>query len=144
MQFTYQAQLEPDPSGGFLATFSDVPEAIAGGATQAETLAEAAQALYQGLLSYSERGMRLPAAKAHTGYPVHLPARQAVKLAVLDSFVESGMSKSELARRIGRGETEARRILDPDHGTKLALLEEALAAMGKQLSIGLAPLEAAE
>lgn len=144
MQLTYQVQLKPDPDGGFLATFPDVPEAIAGGLTESETLDEAAKALFQGLLSYPERGMRLPAPREKTGRPVNLPAQQAVKLAVLDSFIESGISKSELARRIGRGETEARRILDPDHGTKLALLEEALAAMGKQLSIGFAPLEAAE
>jgi antitoxin HicB len=37
-----------------------------------------------------------------------------------------------LARRLGKAETEAHRILDPDHHTKAPALEEALAIFGKR------------
>ena len=59
----------------------------------------------------------------------------AAKLAVLDAFRASGLSKPELSRRLGRDE-EVRRILDPMHPTKLPTLRAALAALGRRLVIG--------
>ena len=56
--------------------------------------------------------------------------------AVLESFVAAGISKSELARRIGRDEKEVRRILDPKHATKLPALTSALHALGRRLVVG--------
>ena len=55
----------------------------------------------------------------------------AAKAAVYTAWKEAGVSKSELARRLRRNETEVRRILDPHHGTKLDQLEEAARALGK-------------
>ncbi len=53
------------------------------------------------------------------------------------------MSKSELARRLGVRETEARRILDPMHATKLPRLQEALVIFGKRLVVGFEEIQAA-
>jgi antitoxin HicB len=60
----------------------------------------------------------------------------AAKIAVLEAFAKSGISKSELARRLRKDEKEIRRILDPRHATKLATLTEALRELGQQLVIG--------
>jgi antitoxin HicB len=60
----------------------------------------------------------------------------AAKIAVLEAFKRSGVGKSELGRRIGKDETEVRRILDPRHNPKLATLTEALRQLGQQLVIG--------
>jgi antitoxin HicB len=60
----------------------------------------------------------------------------AAKIAVLEAFAKSGISKSELARRLRKDEKEVRRILDPRHLTKLATLTEALRELGQQLVIG--------
>jgi antitoxin HicB len=54
----------------------------------------------------------------------------------LEAFKRSGITKSELGRRIGKDEKEVRRILDPRHRTKLATLTEALRMLGQQLVIG--------
>ncbi len=67
----------------------------------------------------------------------------AAKLAVLEAFAASGLSKSELARRIGKNEREARRILDPRHPTKLPALTAALRALGKRLVVGVMEAKAA-
>ena len=45
--------------------------------------------------------------------PIAVEAAVAAKLAFLDAFGGAGMSKSELARRIGKDEKEVRRLLDP-------------------------------
>ena len=132
MQYSYFAELTRDPDGGFLATFPDVPEAIAHGATRELALYQAALALSQGLRTYFERKLRLPIPVARSGTPVHLAAHDAMKLAVMDAFLAADITKSELAARLGKHEGEARRILDPDHATKLPLLEAALAVLGRK------------
>lgn len=135
MEYVYAAQLTPDPDGGLLVTFPDVPEALTFGENEAEALGSAAEALGLALRSYAVRGIAIPMAKAQAGYPVAVPAGDALKLAVIDAFRTTGITKTELARRIGKSENEARRILDPDHPTKLATLQKALRAMNRQITI---------
>ena len=67
------------------------------------------------LLSYLERGKPLPKPRARGRDLVDIAVAPdvAAKLAVLESFAAAGISKSELARRIGKDEKEVRRILDP-------------------------------
>lgn len=131
--YQYLAMQEADPEGGYQITFPDVPEAITGGADEAEARANAAEALGLALRGILQEGRPLPrpAAKGRGLVPIAVDPDTAFKLAAIDAFKASGISKSELARRIGRGETEARRILDPDHPTGLPLMKAALAALGK-------------
>ena len=106
----------------------------------ADARAMAADALGVALLIYIEQDRRLP--EPGQGDSMIAPdADIAAKIAVIESFKAAGISQSELARRMGKDEKEARRILDPNHATKLPLLAEALAVLGKRLVIG---LEAAE
>jgi antitoxin HicB len=65
------------------------------------------------------------------------------KLAVLEAFGAAGISKSELARRLGKDEKEVRRMLDPRHPTKLPALTAVLRALGKRLVVGVVEAEAA-
>jgi hypothetical protein len=76
-----------------------------------------------------------------SGVKVTVSAEAAAKLAVLEAFAASSMSKSELARRLGVRETEARRILDPMHATKLPRLQEALVIFGKRLVVGVEEIQ---
>lgn len=129
--------MEADPEGGYQITFPDVPEAITGGADEAEARVNAAEALglaLRGIVAMG-RPMPVPSANGKGLVPIAVEPNTAFKLAVIEAFNESGISKSELARRLGRGETEARRILDPDHATGLALMRAALAALGKTVMI---------
>jgi antitoxin HicB len=135
--FIYRAVLEPGENQGVIVvTFPDVPEAITEGNGEADALLQARDALETALLTYPMERLPLPDARATTGHPVVVSAETAAKLAVLEAFNAAGISKSELARRIGRNENEARRILDPMHSTKLPRLEQALAALGKRLVVG--------
>lgn len=142
MQFIYRATLTPEPDGGYLVTFADVPEAITQGDDMADALASAREALGLALRGIVQDGGVLPAPEATTGTPVAVDAEAALKLAVISAFRAAGISKTELARRLGKTETEARRILDPDHGTRLGQLQDALAVMGKTIAVSV--LDAAE
>ena len=98
-----------------------------------------------GLLSYLVRGRPLPKprAKGRNLVDIAVAPDVAAKLAVLESFAAAGISKSELARRIGKDEKEVRRILDPKHPTKLPVLTATLRALGKRLVVGVMEAEAA-
>ncbi len=68
--------------------------------------------------------------------PIAVDPEVAAKLAVIEAVREAGINKSEFARRIGKDEKEARRILDPRHATKLSTLTAALRRLGQQLVVG--------
>ena len=137
MDYVYAADFQPDPEGGFIVTFPDVPEAITFGDDLADARTSAAEALGLALRGYLVLGRPLPKAVAKRKGLVAVPvnAATALKLAVVEAFNASGLSKSELARRLGKAEGEARRILDPDHPTKVQALEAALAALGKEIVV---------
>jgi antitoxin HicB len=136
--FVYGARFEPGDEGGIVVSFPDVPEAITQGDDEADAARQAQEALGLALLTYPRRGLVVPTAKARAGGLVRIAvaAEVAAKIAVLEAFASSGISKSELARRLRKDEKEIRRILDPRHATKLATLTEALRELGQQLVIG--------
>jgi len=115
-------------------SFPDVPEAITQGDSEADAIKQAQEALGLALLTYPRRGLPVPDAKAKGRGLIAIAV--APEIAVLEAFKRSGISKSELGRRIGKDEKEVRRILDPRHNTKLATLIEALRELGQQLVIG--------
>lgn len=137
MEYSYKATVAPDPDGGFLVTFEDVPEALTAGEDRAEALANAREALGLALRGILQEGRDLPPARAVNGVPVAVDAAVAAKLALVLAFRTADISKSELARRLGKTEGEARRILDPDHGTKIGQIEEALRALGKEIVLNI-------
>lgn len=138
--YVYRALFEPgDRRGNIVVSFPDVPEAITQGRGEAGALTMAEEALDLALLSYLERGEALPKprAKARNLVEIAIAPDVAAKLAVLEVFAASGISKSELGRRIGKDEKEVRRILDPKHPTKLPALTAVLRALGKRLVVGI-------
>ena len=143
--YVYRAQFERGSRRGLVVSFPDVPEAITQGRDMADARVMAEEALGLALLSYPERGLPLPKprAKGRGLIEIAVAPEVAAKLAVLESFVAAGISKTELARRIGKDEKEVRRILDPKHATKLPALTAALRALGKRLVVGVTEAEAA-
>lgn len=143
--YVYRAEFERGAKRGHVVSFPDVPEAIRQGRDLAEARAMAEEALGLALLTYAARSLPLPKPRAKGGKFVQIAVAPdvAAKLAVLEAFAAAGISKSELARRIGKDGKEVRRILDPKHATKLPSLVEALRALGKRLVVGVVEAEAA-
>jgi antitoxin HicB len=135
----YLAKFQPD-GGAILVTFPDVPEAVTGGATEAEAMTNAGEALELALLTYATQGRELPRATRHPAAGgsyrvIFVSAAAAAKMALIAAFRESGMTRVALAARLGKGENEVRRMLDPHHRTKLPAIEDALRVLGKRLVI---------
>src|SRR5947209_4420892 len=135
--FIYGAQFERGDRHSIVVSFPDVPEAITQGKDEDDARSMAAEALGLALLSYAVRGLRFPRRARRKGLiPIAVEPDVAAKLAVLEAFRDGGISKSELARRLGKDEKEIRRILDPRHPTKLGALTGALRALGRRLVLG--------
>lgn len=136
MQNAYPVFVQSD-DGDLVVRSRDLPELLTFGHDEAEALANAAEALEVVALTYVEKGLPLPSpSKPQEGERlVYLSAPVAAKLAVWQAFVASGLSKSELARRMGVAEGEVRRILDPDYGSKLDKLDLAARALGMRLVV---------
>lgn len=133
----FEAKLASNGDGGFVVRFASVPEAITEGATRAQALANASDALEVALFGRMKDGDDLPS-PLHTRpgrNAVHLSAQASAKLALYRAFRESGMTRTGFAARLGLDEKEVRRTLDPYHSTRLSALETALAALGYRLEL---------
>jgi antitoxin HicB len=137
-ELVYPVILTPDEAdGGFVVTFPDLPEAITQAEDAAGALHEAADALEEAIAGRIRRGDPIPrpSTTAGSGLYVPVPALTAAKAALCLALRESGLSKSELAARLGCDEKEVRRLLDPRHPSKLPRIERALSALGKSLAV---------
>jgi antitoxin HicB len=126
-----------EEAGDFVVVVRDLPEVVTSGDSLEEALALAADAIEVIVAGRMDEDLLVPSPSplAKGEYPVALPAALAAKLAVYRAWKDSGLKKTELARRLDRNEAEVRRILDPRHGTKLAQLDEAAHALGGRLVV---------
>jgi antitoxin HicB len=139
MKTGYAVQLT-STDGEIVVSCRDLPEVVTSGASESEALEMAEDAIDVVVSAAIDEGLAVPepTAAKKGEYIVSLPAQTAAKLAVWRAFVAAGITKAELARRLGVGENEVRRILSPRYRTKLDRLEEAARALGTRLVIDLA------
>ena len=133
--YGFRVSLQTDPDGGVLATFPDVPEAITSGHDRDDAIRSAQEALAVALFGYLKEGRPIPVSKRKSGVLVAPQTTDVLKIAVVEAWMDSGLSKSEFARMLDINEKEARRILDPDAATKADRLEGALSVLGRKVHI---------
>lgn len=129
----YTAHFEPD-EGDWLVTFPALPEAITGGSSRKEARTNAQDALEVVLLTYMKDGRDLPD-DVQTGgdsEAVAVSSQVVAKISFIQAFKASGLTRVALAERLGKQETEIRRMLDPYYGSKLPQLEAGMIALGKR------------
>lgn len=137
-RFTYPIILTTDDDdGGYVVTCRDVPEVVTQGATFEEAISEAEGALEAAIEMRIEDGLDipLPTAKKRGESFASLPITSAMKAALYIELRNQDVKKTDLARMLGMDEKEARRMLDPKHGTKVPALERALHILGKRVSL---------
>ena len=137
--FVYPAILRPEKRGAFTVRFPDLPEAITSGKNRADALLQAADCLEEAIAGRIADGLEVPVPTVnHRNHvQVAVPAPMAAKAALYLATQESGLSNSELGRKLGLDEKEIRRMLDPRHATRLARIQMALDFLGKRLVVSL-------
>ncbi|WP_375450409.1 type II toxin-antitoxin system HicB family antitoxin [uncultured Devosia sp.] len=135
----YLGHFTPD-GDGFIVTFPAFPEANTAGHDEAEALDNARDALEVTVLTYTKDNRNLPPSDQDSVteglyHRISISAAVLAKLSFIQAFRASGMTRSGLAARLGKGENEVRRMLDPYHATKLRTIENGLLVLGKRLVI---------
>jgi antitoxin HicB len=117
--------------------FVDLPRVATDGKDPREAMDEAMDALGSDLSIRLSRREEIPTpSAAKRGQRlVSVPLWLAPKLALYTAMRDQGVNNSELARRLGVHERVVRRMLDPEHGSKPARIQAALAELGKQMIV---------
>jgi antitoxin HicB len=121
----------------FLATFSDIPEAITQGETREEALLAAQEALETALDFYfdDERIVPVPS-KPKRGQPVvELPPSIAAKVILMNEMVRQRVRPAELARRLNTSPQAVNRLVNLRYSSKIDGIDDALKALGKTLEV---------
>ena len=143
MRLAYPVELEeltPEDGGGFLVRFPDWDGALTHGDDRAEALVNAEDCLEEMVAYRINHREPLPEPSPAQGRPlVALSGQMAGKAALWLALRERGVSLDELARRLGQPSTlQVQRLLDPRRRSRMELLDQALAALGKRLVVEVA------
>jgi antitoxin HicB len=137
-RFQYPVVLTPAEEGGYVVTCRDLPELVTQGETVDDALEQAADAMDEVFATYLTEGLDFPQpSKAkRREQMVAPPAETVAKAALYVAMRQAGISKVQLAKRLGVDEKEVRRLLDPHYGSKLPRIAKAISLLGQRLVIG--------
>jgi antitoxin HicB len=135
----YPATLKADKKRGFTVIFRDIPEAITQGEDMEDALTHAIDALETAMEFYFEdrREVPMPSAPKRGEHLVTLAVSVSLKVLLLNEMVRQNVRPAELARRMHASKQEVNRITTLGHATKADRVADALAALGKRLTVGL-------
>jgi len=136
----YFAKFEPDPDSGFVIEFPDFGWGVSQGDDEEDGRRMATDLLTTMVQEHIRTGKELPNPGKFRGPKyrlIRLPAIQGMKAELYLALRRSGMTKAQLARRIGISKDEVDRVLDLSRRTRVERLEAAFAALGKQIMIAI-------
>jgi len=137
-RFQYAVLLSPADEGGYVVTCRDLPELITQGESVEEAMEQASDAMDEVFATYLTEGLDFPEpSKARRReHMVAPPPETVAKAALYVAMRRAGISKVQLAKRLGVDEKEVRRLLDPHYGSKLPRIARAISVLGQRLVIG--------
>jgi antitoxin HicB len=139
---SYPVVLVEDNNDTILVDFPDFPECHTFGDDAEDALAHAVDALESVIMGRMAGRKDIPLPSPARGRPtVTLPLQSAIKTAIYQAMRQRKMTKARLARKMGWNPPQVDRLLSLRHRTRLDLLEQALAALGKKAEVRI--LEAA-
>lgn len=136
----YVVTLELDTNSTYWVRCPDIPEMNSVGDTVDDALKEALDGLETAFSIYMDMRRVIPAPRpAQEGeYTVRLPIKVAAKVLLFNEMMAQGITKAEMARRLGGFQTSADRLLSVRHSTKLETIEAAFDALGRHLDLRVA------
>ncbi|GFO54636.1 hypothetical protein GMSM_16430 [Geomonas sp. Red276] len=134
--FRYSCTITCDESGFFLVRFPDLSGAATDAKTRDEALAEAEDCLAEAVAGYLVRRERVPEpAFSGSNASVVLDPLLAAKAALNNAMLDAGLSRTELAARLGVDEKVVRRLLDPKHQSHIRAVLRAAALLGLKAEV---------
>jgi antitoxin HicB len=133
----YRVKLEPD-DGTLLVTCPVLPEVTTFGENVSKAEEAALGAIEEAIAARISYGDPLPRGDAKAGRNevlVRLPILTSLKALLYITLRESGLTRAELARRLGWQRERVDRLFRLDHASKLDNLEAAFLALQRELDV---------
>jgi antitoxin HicB len=128
--------LEPAEEGGFIINFPDFAEGWSQSESHEEALAQAADLLETMVANYMAESWELPEPSSPAGRPVvALAPMVAAKAELYRAMRGNGMTKADLADRLGISPQQIRRLFDLRSAPRLDHIEAAMRALGRRLVV---------
>ena len=139
MRYLYPCTIDgnQDDGNGFVVSFPDIPGAHTGGKTFKEAIILAEDCMVVALSCYVDLGHELPTPSPFQDGQELLTV-QPVIAAQLDLYTamrEQGVSRADLAKRLGVGNDDVDRLLSLDYCTPIGQVLQALKAVGCELAV---------
>ena len=130
-------ELETTGREAYAISFRDIRGANSCGWSWAEAVDMASDCLSVALGFYVTDGVDLPVPSSPVDREVMIPVALlvAAKLAVYTAMREQDISRASLAEKLDMDNEAVRRLLDPRYRTHLAIVERALAVVGRSLVV---------
>ena len=140
--FEYPVELEPDDNDTIMASVPDVPGVHSYGKDEADAIDHVREALIVMLSAVMDDNEDIPTpGKVGRGKAaVTLPTLVASKLMIYNAMKDQGVTRSELARRLGgKNPTHITRLLNVLHQSRHDQIDEALAVLDRRLVVEAKP-----
>jgi antitoxin HicB len=119
-----------------LSLVPQLPIVATFGESEAEALRHAVDAIERALASMIDDGDSIPRpSRSATGIPVRLPLLTNLKLELYWALRTAGITRAELARRLGWKRESVDRLFRLDHRSRLEQLEAAFTVLGRTVDI---------
>ncbi len=131
----YRIKIEPDDNGTLLVTCPAFLEVTTFGDDEADAMRRAVGAIEEAIAARMADGEDVPEGHQRGPRLVRLPALTVLKVELYRQLREVGMTRAELARRLGWKRESVDRLFRLDHASRLEQLEAAFAALGQAVSV---------
>jgi len=131
----YRIKLEPDDNSTLLVTCPALPEVTTFGDDEADAMRHAVGAIEEAITARMAGGEDVPEGHQRGPRLVRLPALTVLKVALYRELREAGITRAELARRLGWKRESVDRLFRLDHASRLEQLEAAFGALGQAVSV---------
>jgi antitoxin HicB len=132
----YPLIIHPPDADGVVTIELDGLPGVTEGDSLEEALANVPDMVWTAAAGRVANGFDLPAPPPDDGRPTAaVPAIIVLKYELRLALDEAGVARSELARRLGVPRQRVTRLLDPAHNSRIAQLEAALEALGREVVV---------
>ena len=131
-----QAIIYRGEDGFWVAECPSLPGCVSQGDTRDQALGQAADLLETMVANYMAEGWDLPEPSQPAARPVvSLAPLVAAKAELYRAMRKAGITKAELARRIGISPQQTQRLFDIHHASRLDQIDAAMRALGRRLVV---------
>lgn len=133
----YPLTLTPDDDGSFLVTSVDFPEVTSFGDTLEDAVGYGVGAVCEAIAARMDIFADIPRPSVAEGPAAKVPLSMQLKLQLYWALAEAGKTRADFVRMTGWPRTKVDRLFDPNHESKLDLMEEAFAHLNKTAEVHL-------